>query len=60
MQDNRSKKVKSICDANINTGCREACPLSKPCTGVAGDTKEAFDIRMNAAAELNRNPGADG
>ena len=51
MIDNRSEKVKDICNKNVDIGCRECCPLAKPCEMKPGDTKEIFDARMNAAAE---------
>lgn len=51
MMDNRSQKVKEICINNIDNGCRTKCPLSEACNTQAGDTKEIFDRRMNAAAE---------
>lgn len=50
MEDNRSDKVKVICGQYVEQGCFN-CPLGKPCSTQAGDTKEVFDIRMNQAAE---------
>lgn len=50
--DNRSDDVKRICDENIYKGCRDCCPLAKPCVMKPGDTKQTFDIRMNKAAEV--------
>lgn len=51
MKDNRSDKVKSICEFYIDSGCRDNCPLAEPCKAQAGDTKEIFDNRMNSFAE---------
>jgi hypothetical protein len=53
MDDNRSDKVKAICSSRVNAddGCN-SCPLQQACQTKAGDTKEIFDTRMNAAAEL--------
>ena len=51
MKDNRSVKVKDICSANIGTGCSKVCPLAEACKSKPGDTKAAFDIRINEAAE---------
>ncbi len=50
LPDNRSDSVKLICSTNITISCVE-CPLFKPCQPVVRDSKEAFDIRMNTAAE---------
>jgi len=54
MKDDRSDKVKSICVANVDNGCRTKCPLREACDTKPGDTKEIFDKRMNEAAELLR------
>jgi len=51
MKDNRTKKVIDICCNNVENGCREVCPLADACVHKAGDTKEIFDNRINAAAE---------
>ncbi|MEE8289738.1 MAG: hypothetical protein V3R25_10040 [Nitrosomonadaceae bacterium] len=50
MEDNRSSKVKAICAENIEISC-EDCPLRKPCISQAGDDKQIWDNRMNAAAK---------
>jgi len=52
MSDNRSDKVKKICNENLDSpdAC-EFCPLRKTCQTVPNDSKEKFDIRMNLAAE---------
>lgn len=49
--DNRSAKVKAICDRYFEHGCRVTCPLADPCRMRFGDTKEIYDVRLNAAAE---------
>lgn len=51
MQDNRTPKVKAICAQHVDAGCRKTCPLADPCKTKPGDTKEAFDERMNKAAD---------
>lgn len=53
MKDNRSEKVKQICESFVNheNGCND-CPLNKPCQSNPGDTKDIFDKRMNIAAEV--------
>jgi len=51
MIDNRSDRVKEICSSYVETGCFN-CPLGKPCSTQPGDTKEIFDKRMNAAADV--------
>ena len=52
MDDNRSDKVKLICNENLDSpdAC-EFCPLRRPCQTIQNDSKEKFDIRMNKAAE---------
>lgn len=50
VEDRRSIKALEICQENIKVDC-DYCPLRQPCKPIPGDSKEAFDIRMNAAAE---------
>lgn len=57
MMESRTEKVKSICDANVERGCRECCPLAGPCASQAGDTEDIFIKRMNEAAETRESSG---
>jgi len=52
MKDNRSSKVKAICEqyAPPPAHCK-GCPLMKPCDYHPGDDKDIYDQRMNDAAE---------
>ena len=51
MTDNRSDKVKRICNEHVNNGCHSVCPLDLECRPKHKDTKKLFDERLNAAAE---------
>jgi hypothetical protein len=51
MQDNRNPEVKKICDANVNIGCGQCCPLAEPCCRCHGEPKVDYDVRVNKAAE---------
>ncbi len=52
MEDRRSIKVLEICEKFTNKEIPCAmCPLQKPCAPILQDSKEAYDNRMNAAAE---------
>ena len=44
------QKTRSICNYFKEKGCRESCPLSKPCKFQVGDNMQKLADRMNAAA----------
>ena len=50
-KDERSDLVKQICLQYKPAGCRDVCPLAKPCTLQANDNFRKFIERMNKAAE---------
>ena len=50
MLDNRSDKVKAICDKYADIGCRSVCPLGKDCEMKYGEDKADFDERLNRVA----------
>ena len=49
--DNRSEKVKAICDKHADMGCRSVCPLKDACVMKHGEDKADFDERLNRVAE---------
>lgn len=45
-------KARAICLAHIGTVCATGCPLRKACAPQMGDNIQAYNKRMNAAAEV--------